>query len=328
MKILESMQKASKILATYTSPFIIAIAILTFFFPSLFAWVSGYRQTAILGLIMLSMGMTLTTQDFKILASRPTDILIGTVAQYTIMPCIAWSLCKIFHLDEALAIGIILVGCCPGGVSSNIMSYLCKGDVAFSIGMTTVSTILAPFVTPLLVLLLANKTVNVDAVGMFLNILIVTIIPILNGFLLNYKFGSSKSFPSIQSIMPGFGVICLACIVGGVISSVHGYLVDNGIMLFLWTFCVVFCHNSLGYVIGYMAGQLFHFGKAQNRTISIEVGMQNAGLATNLSTNFFMATLPLAVVPCAISCVWHSISGTLLAAFFMWREKRGSSPVK
>lgn len=316
MKILESMQKASKILATYTSPFIIAIAILTFFFPSLFAWVSGYRQTAILGLIMLSMGMTLTTQDFKILASRPTDILIGTVAQYTIMPCIAWSLCKIFELDEALSIGIILVGCCPGGVSSNIMSYLCKGDVAFSIGMTTVSTILAPFVTPLLVLFLANKTVNVDAVGMFINILIVTIIPILIGFLLNYKFGSSQSFPTIQSIMPGFGVICLACIVGGVISSVHGYLVDNGIMLFLWTFCVVFCHNSLGYVIGYLAGQLFHFGKAQNRTISIEVGMQNAGLATNLSTNFFMATLPLAVVPCAISCVWHSISGTLLAGLF------------
>lgn len=328
MDLISTLQKMSRWLSTYTSPFIIATAIITFLFPSLFSWVTGYRQTAILGFIMLSMGLTLSTKDFKILASRPTDILIGTLAQYTIMPCIAWSLCKIFQLDEALSIGIILVGCCPGGVSSNIMSYLCKGDVAFSIGMTTVSTLLAPFVTPLLVLLLANKTVNVDAVGMFVNILIVTIIPISIGFLLNYKFGSKPSFPVAQSIMPGFGVICLACIVGGVISSVHGYLVDNGLILFLWTFCVVFCHNSLGYFIGYMAGKLAHFGVAQNRTISIEVGMQNAGLATNLSSNFFMATLPLAVVPCAISCVWHSISGTLLAALFMWREKRGSSPVK
>lgn len=317
MKILNTLQQLSHWLSTYTSPFIIAIAIVTFLYPSLFSWVSGYTQTAILGFIMLSMGLTLSTADFKILASRPTDILIGTIAQYTIMPCIAWSLCKIFQLDEALSIGIILVGCCPGGVSSNIMSYLCKGDVAFSIGMTTVSTLLAPFVTPLLVLLLANKTVDVNAQGMFLNILIVTIIPILIGFLLNYKFGKSKHFPALQRIMPGFGVICLACIVGGVISGVHGYLVDNGVMLFLWTFCVVFCHNSLGYLIGYMAGKIFHFGTAQNRTISIEVGMQNAGLATNLSTNFFMATLPLAVVPCAISCVWHSISGTLLAALFV-----------
>lgn len=140
MNIINNLQKASRILSTYTSPFIIAIAILSFIFPSSFLWVSGYTQTVILGIIMLSMGLTLTTNDFKILSSRPGDILIGTIAQYTIMPCIAWSLCQLFHLDEALSIGIILVGCCPGGVSSNIMSYLCKGDVAFSIGMTTVST--------------------------------------------------------------------------------------------------------------------------------------------------------------------------------------------
>ncbi len=322
MNIINNLQKASRILSTYTSPFIIAIAILSFIFPSSFLWVSGYTQTVILGIIMLSMGLTLTTNDFKILSSRPGDILIGTIAQYTIMPCIAWSLCQLFHLDEALSIGIILVGCCPGGVSSNIMSYLCKGDVAFSIGMTTVSTILAPFVTPLLVLLLANKTVNINAVGMFLNILIVTIIPILIGFLLNKKYNKSNAFPTLQNLMPGVGVICLACIVGGVVCNVHGYLIENGWLLFLWTFGVVFCHNTLGYIVGYWAGKFAHFGVAQNRTISIEVGMQNAGLATNLSTNFFMATLPLAVVPCAISCIWHSISGTLLASFFLWRSKR------
>lgn len=134
----------TKILTTYTPLFVISVAVLAFFVPECFTWVGGITQTCILGFIMLTMGLTLTTQDFKILASRPFDIFIGTLAQYTLMPLIAWGLTALFHLDTALAVGIVLVGCCPGGVSSNIMSYLCKGDVAFSVGMTTVSTLLAP----------------------------------------------------------------------------------------------------------------------------------------------------------------------------------------
>lgn len=318
---IQTLQKISRWLATYTSAFIIGIAIFAFFVPQSFSWVVGYTQTAILGIIMLTMGLTLTTQDFKILASRPFDIFIGSIAQYTIMPGIAWALTQLFQLDESLAIGIILVGCCPGGVSSNIMSFLCKGDVAFSVGMTTASTIMAPFVTPFLVLLLADKTVNVDTIGMFINILIVTILPVMLGFLLNLRLGHKTYFPTIRSLMPGTSVICLACIVGGVIFNVHDLLISNGWTLFFLTFGVVFCHNSLGYIIGYIVGKLFHFGTAQNRTISIEVGMQNAGLATNLASNFFAASNPLAVVPCAISCAWHSISGTILAGLFMKFEK-------
>lgn len=318
---IQTLQKISRWLATYTSAFIIGIAIFAFFVPQSFSWVVGYTQTAILGIIMLTMGLTLTTQDFKILASRPFDIFIGSIAQYTIMPGIAWTLTQLFQLDESLAIGIILVGCCPGGVSSNIMSFLCKGDVAFSVGMTTASTIMAPFVTPFLVLLLADKTVNVDTIGMFINILIVTILPVMLGFLLNLRLGHNTYFPTIRSLMPGTSVICLACIVGGVIFNVHDLLISNGWTLFFLTFGVVFCHNSLGYIIGYIVGKLFHFGTAQNRTISIEVGMQNAGLATNLASNFFAASNPLAVVPCAISCAWHSISGTILAGLFMKFEK-------
>ena len=295
----------------------IATAVFTFFVPASFRWVSGYTQTVILGIIMLTMGLTLTTQDFKILFSRPMDIFIGACAQFTIMPLVAWSLTRIFGLDTPMAIGIILVGCCPGGVSSNIMSFLCKGDVAFSVGMTTASTLLAPVVTPLLVLWLAGQSVDVDAVGMFINILIVTIIPVTIGFFLNLWLGSREQFKSIQSVMPGVSVICLACIVGGVISAVHNQLIANGLTMFLLTFGVVFCHNTIGYLLGFLTGTLFKFNTAKKRTISIEVGMQNAGLATNLATNFFMATNPLAVVPCAISCAWHSISGTILAGIFM-----------
>ena len=313
--------KLSRWLAVNASLFIIAIAVITFFVPNLFDWVRGNTQTAILGIIMLTMGLTLTTDDFRILARRPLDILIGACAQFIIMPCVAWLLVRVFHLEPALALGILLVGCCPGGVSSNIMSYLCRGDVAFSVGMTCASTLLAPVMTPLLMELTAGEIIKIDTVGMFLNILMVTIIPVGIGCFLNYSFSKSKHFPTLQGLMPGVSVISLACIVGGVISTVHDALIARGLWLFLWTFAVVFCHNTLGYVLGYTAGKLAGFNKAKKRTISIEVGMQNAGLATVLAGNFFAAQ-PLAVLPCAISCAWHSISGTILAGLFLRFDKQ------
>ena len=318
---LKILQMASRWLAHYTSVFVIGIAVVTFFFPHLFDWVRGNTQTVILGIIMLTMGLTLTTNDFKILARRPLDIFIGACAQFIIMPGVAYLLVHVWHLDPALALGILLVGCCPGGVSSNIMSYLCHGDVAFSVGMTCASTLLAPVMTPLLMQLTAGEIIHIDAVGMFTNILIVTIIPVAIGCALNYLYSRREWFPTLQSLMPGISVTCLAIIVGGVISTVHDDLVARGLLLFLWTFAVVFCHNTLGYLLGYLAGRLARFGTAKKRTISIEVGMQNAGLATVLAANFFAAQ-PLAVLPCAISCAWHSISGTILAGLFLRRDMR------
>ncbi len=318
---LKIFQTISRLLASHASLFVICVAVFTFFLPHTFDWVRGTSQTVILGIIMLTMGLTLTTKDFKILASRPLDIFTGACAQFIIMPGVAYLLVHVFRLDPALALGILLVGCCPGGVSSNIMSYLCHGDVAFSVGMTCASTILAPVMTPFLMELTAGQIIEIDAVGMFLNILIVTIIPVGIGCALNYVFASREEFPTIQSLMPGLSVICLAMIVGGVISTVHDDLVARGWLLFLWTFMVVFCHNSLGYLLGWMVGKFAHFNTAKKRTISIEVGMQNAGLATVLAGNFFAAQ-PLAVLPCAISCAWHSISGTILAGIFLHWDKQ------
>lgn len=308
-------------LANHASAFIIAIALVTFFIPELFKWVHGNTQTVILGLIMLTMGLTLTTQDFKIVAQRPMDIFVGAVAQFLIMPGVAYLLVNVWHLEPALALGILLVGCCPGGVSSNIMSYLCHGDVAFSVGMTCASTILAPVMTPLLMQLTAGAIIEIDTVGMFLNILIVTILPITIGCILNYYYSKRESFKTLQTLMPGTSVILLACIVGGVISTVHDPLVERGLILFIWTFAVVFCHNSLGYLLGWLSGRLAGFNTAKKRTISIEVGMQNAGLATVLAGTFFAAQ-PLSVLPCAISCAWHSISGTILAGLYRSWDKR------
>ena len=167
---MEMLKKMSHTLASHTAPFVIATAVVAFFAPSLFGWVKGTNQIAILFVIMFSMGLTLTTEDFKLLAKRPLDIFIGAAAQYTIMPLLAYTLSKVFQLPDEIAVGLILVGCCPGGISSNIMSFLCRGDVPFSVGMTTASTLLAPIMTPMLVLLLAGERIEVPAAGMFLSI--------------------------------------------------------------------------------------------------------------------------------------------------------------
>ena len=315
------LQHISRRLSDHASLFIIAVAVFTFFVPETFNWVRGNTQTVILGLIMLTMGLTLTTDDFRILLRRPLDVLIGACAQFIVMPGVAYLLVHVFRLEPALALGILLVGCCPGGVSSNIMSYLCHGDVAFSVGMTCASTLLAPVMTPLLMQVTAGEIIRIDTIGMFLNILIVTILPVGLGCLLNYRYSHRPVFPVLQSLMPGLSVTCLACIVGGVISTVHDALLARGLLLFVWTFGVVLCHNTLGYLLGWTAGRLAKFNTAKKRTISIEVGMQNAGLATVLASTFFAAQ-PLSVLPCAISCAWHSISGTILAGIFLAFDKR------
>jgi BASS family bile acid:Na+ symporter len=320
-------QAISHFMGHYTSAVVILAAILAAIWPDTFYWVKEYGlANIILGIIMLTMGCTLSANDFRILLQRPLDICLGTLAQFTVMPFVAYGLTKVFHLSPELSIGIILVGCCPGGVSSNIMSFLCKGDVAFSVGMTTVSTLLAPVVTPLMVYWLAGEEIAVDAWGMFQNILVVTLLPVAVGCLFNYLFGHRQNFKDIQSCMPGISVLCLSFIVGNAVRAAlpNLQLAGNGWSLLGLTLAVVFCHNTLGYILGYLIGKIAHFDTAKRRTISIEVGMQNAGLATNLAPQFFD---PLAVLPCAISCAYHSISGTILANIFaMQRFNKADNP--
>ena len=314
---MEMLKKMSHTLASHTAPFVIATAVVAFFAPSLFGWVKGTNQIAILFVIMFSMGLTLTTEDFKLLAKRPLDIFIGAAAQYTIMPLLAYTLSKVFQLPDEIAVGLILVGCCPGGISSNIMSFLCRGDVPFSVGMTTASTLLAPIMTPMLVLLLAGERIEVPAAGMFLSIVESVILPVFVGFLLNYLYGKKEGFKDVQQVMPAIAVIGLALIVGGVISLQGANFFTAGVVIFL----AVLAHNSLGYLLGYTVGRLTGMNTAKKRTISIEVGMQNAGLATGLAMAHF-AIYPHAALAAAVSCAWHSISGTLLAGWFAKRDEK------
>lgn len=328
---MKTLQKISRFLSNYTSGVVILIAIATFLLPTLMSWVNTVLfidpvankftwQSVIIGIIMFSMGLTLTKQDFYILAQRPFDICIGALAQYLIMPFLAFALTKALQLPDAIALGLILVGCCPGGVSSNIMSYLCGGDVAFSVGMTTVSTLLSPVATPLMVSLLASGTrIDIQGIPMFISIIETVILPVGIGFLLNYFFGKKNLFKELQKIMPGIAVLGLACVVGGVIASQGTHFFQSGIVIF----AAVLLHNGLGYLLGYGAGKVTGMNYAKRKTIAIEVGMQNAGLATNLATTSAQfAAAPEAAIICAVSCVWHSISGTLLAGLFAWHDKR------
>lgn len=180
------------------------------------------------------------------------------------MPFLAFALTKVLHLPAGIALGLILVGCCPGGVSSNIMSYLCGGDVAFSVGMTTVSTILSPIMTPLMVSLLASGTnISIKALPMLVSIVETVILPVALGFLLNYLLGKKKMFSELQKIMPGVAVLGLACVVGGVVSSQGAKFFQSGAVIFV----AVFLHNGLGYLLGYGAGKLVGMNTAKREPL-------------------------------------------------------------
>ncbi|MGP4848010.1 bile acid:sodium symporter family protein, partial [Marinobacter sp. 1Y8] len=175
---MQFLKMISQQLSRFTALVIILAAAVTFIEPATFSWVTGDTQVIVLGVIMLAMGMTLGKEDYKVLAQRPLDIFIGSIIQYTIMPILAISVARLFDLSPGLTLGLVLVGTCPGGVSSNIMSYLAKGDVAFSVGMTTVSTIIAPLVTPLWLNYLVGQSVEMDGWGMFRFMLLVTLLPV------------------------------------------------------------------------------------------------------------------------------------------------------
>ncbi|MEE6031763.1 bile acid:sodium symporter family protein [Avibacterium paragallinarum] len=318
---MQFLKKLSFLLAKFTALFIIVLALITFYKPELFTWVKGDTQVFIISIIMLSMGMTLGKKDYQVLAQRPLDILIGTIVQYTVMPFMAIAIAKSFDLSPALTLGLVLVGSCPGGVASNIMAFLCKGDVAFSVGMTTVSTLLAPVMTPLLLNYLVGQSVEMNGWAMFKFMLLVTVLPVAVGSILNITLQRKQWFQDIKALMPGVAVINFAFIVGGVVAIYGNYFLQSGLIILL---CIV-VHNLIGYALGYASGKLFGMSLAKKKTISLEVGVQNAGLATGLSMKFF-PTIPESAVVCAVACVWHSVAGTVYANFLLWVDKYRKSP--
>ena len=285
---------------------VLIVAALSLFFPKSVSFIKTSYVNYLLMIVMFGMGLTLKFEDFKVVFTRPKDIIIGAIAQFTIMPLLAFLLSMIFKLPNELAVGVILVGTCPGGTSSNVMTYLARGDVALSVGMTSVSTILAPFATPLLTLLYAGQRVNVNAVNMFISIVQVVIIPIGLGFIINRFFHKFTSH--IKEILPLISVLAIVSIVAAIVSANSSRLMQVGYLIII----VVALHNCLGYLLGFIIGKLLRLDNSKCKAISIEVGMQNSGLATSLAATHF-ASMPLATVPGAIFSVWHNISGSIVA---------------
>ena len=262
---------------------------------------------------MFGMGMALRLEDFRIVFSRPRDILIGCTAQFTIMPLLAFALSRLFALDEALAVGVVLVGCCPGGTASNVITYLAKGDLALSVGMTATSTILAPVLTPLLVWFLAGKTVDVDVIGMLLSILWVVILPIVAGLIVKWFW--PRFTEKATAYLPALSSLAIAFIVMIIIAANASKLLLGGLIIVV----VVILHNLCGLGLGWLIGHLLHLPAAKRKAISIEVGMQNSGLASSLATLHF-AAYPMATIPGAIFSVWHNISGAIVARLYARTE--------
>jgi bile acid:Na+ symporter, BASS family len=305
------MKNLAKLISKYFGLIIILFMILGFVTPSTFKWVTSkaFGQPVInllLGIIMFGMGMTLSLNDFKLVLTRPLDVFKGAAAQFIIMPALAFLLGKVFGLEEALMVGVVLVGAAPGGTASNVITYMAGGDVALSVTMTTVSTLLAPFLTPALTYLLINKTVSFSPVSMFVSIVQVVFLPIALGLIV--KAIIKEKAKVIEEYMPAVSTMAIACIVGGVIGANSAKIISSlGLIV-----VVVVLHNVLGYALGYCVGKFTGMGRKKSITVAVEVGMQNSGLAASLAASQF-ATMPLAAVPAALFSAWHNISGAILA---------------
>lgn len=304
------------LIARWMGALVLLMALLSVMMPAPFMAIDTWWINPLLGVIMFGMGLTLSPQDFRIVFSRPRDVLVGCLAQFTIMPFMAWLLTKAFSLPSDLALGVILVGCCPGGTASNVITYLAKGDLALSVGMTATSTVLAPFMTPFLTWLLAGTLVDVNTLGMLQSIVYVVIAPILGGFLIQHFLpGFTKR---AVAYLPAFSTLVIAFVVGIVVGHNASRLLTGGLLVII----VVMLHNLSGLALGYGVGRMLSLSHEKRAAISIEVGMQNSGLASSLATLHF-AAFPMATIPGAIFSVWHNISGALVAKVYSMKAQRG-----
>lgn len=312
---MKTLEKISDFFGKHMALIVLAVAALALFVPDSCLWIQTSWVNYLLMIVMFGMGLTLKLEDFKLVFTRPKEIILGCVAQFTVMPLLAWILGTVFRLEPALMAGVVLVGTCPGGTSSNVITYLSKGDVALSVGMTSVNTLLAPFLTPAITYLLLKTTVTVDPVSMFMSIIKVVIVPIALGFIINKLFG--KFTQKLVSVLPSVSVVAICLIVAAVVSHNAEKIMSTGAIVFV----VVILHNLLGYACGFGIGKALRMGPAKTKAVSVEIGMQNSGLATSLAGTAF-PDLAMATVPGAIFSVWHNISGAILANIYnRWTDK-------
>ena len=303
------LSKVSKFATNTFLVWMLIAAVIGFIFPMQLSTLSNWVPY-LLGIVTLGMGLTIDPKDFKIIFQAPRSVIIGVVLQYTIMPLSAFLIVKLFHLPPEIAIGVILVGCCPGGTSSNVMSYLANANVALSVAITSVSTLLAPFLTPALIYLFAHEWLQVSFISMFWSVVQVILIPIIIGFVLQKLF---KTFADkTATALPIVSVVAISLILASVVGSSKAQILATGLLIF----AVVILHNLIGYILGYTFAKILKLDRPDKKAVSIEVGMQNSGLAVSLATVHFN---PLSAVPGAVFSLIHNITGPILAKY--WNKR-------
>lgn len=307
------MRRSLELVANVFPLWVLAACGLALAEPGWFAWFRGNAIVVALAVIMLGMGITLSVADFTRVATRPLAVVTGAIAQFLIMPAAGWSVATCLDLEMPLAVGLILVACCPGGTASNVVTYIARADVALSVVMTACSTLAAVVLTPLLTKLLAGRLVEVDALGLLVSTLQVVVLPVGIGVAVNRFF--PRLTLAVQPVAPVVSVLAIAMVCASVIAQNAAAVWTSGPRLL----AAVVALHGLGFGVGYLFARVFGYDLPISRTISIEVGMQNSGLGVVLAQRHFPAE-PLTAVPCAISSVVHSLIGSLLAGW--WRLRR------
>ena len=308
------MKRIFKFIEKYYFIIILLFVAASLVFPNSFQWVlSNYGGVNILNLllsmVLFTMGTTLKVEDFTNVFKKPKEISVGVAAQYIAMPLIALALAKIFSLNEALTVGLILVGTVPGGTASDVITFLSKGDVALSVSLTAVSTVISPIITPVITLILIGNQIHFNPVDMFLSIIEIVIIPIMLGLILNYKFPDFCE--RLKDYLPALSAIVICLIVAGVIGANKQAILTSSSIIILVIMLQYFIAMILGFGVGYLAGM----DKKQIVTIAIELAFQNSGLSTGLARTHF-PSLAQATVPGALYSVWQNLAGSILAYLF------------
>ena len=294
------------IIARFFTIWVILVCLVAYLWPAPFLPLAKYTTYG-LGLIMLTMGMTMKLDDFKLVFSKPKDIIFGMVLRYAAMPAVAWGVAMGLNLPPSLAAGIILVGCCPSGVSANVMTFLSKGDTALSVTVCSLNTIIAPALTPALFFLIAGSLTPVDKVGMIIDVFKVVLLPVGIGLFLNVKI--PNQIDKIRAYLPGLTTVIMI----GVISAGIALNAKNLATVALIAFVAVALLNGVGYLCGYFGARLFGMNLYKSKAITYAVGMENSSLAMVLALAHID---PVAALPGAIYSMWHNITGSILATFW------------
>lgn len=308
---METVKKVNSLFNKYLVLFVVGVAAIALWVPQTFTWASNYTSF-FLQVIMFGMGMTMTLGDFSEVLKTPGKVLLVSAMQFGFMPLSAFLIAKLFNLPDDMALGLILVGCVPGGTSSNVITYLSNGNAPLSITATSVSTLLAPLVTPLLLSFYGSAYVEISFWAMFLSIFQIVLVPIVAGVVVNYLLG--RHIDTVKEFLPTVSTLGILLVLGGTVSVNAETLMTSGLVMFL----AVTLHNMSGYLFGHGVSYLVKMDEGSTRAMSIEVAMQNTGLAASLGLTHFN---PAAALAGAVGAIMHNVVGIVYSNICQYRDK-------